>query len=283
MSAARTALVTGARRGAIEFRNSLQTPSDIGYYIIGNLIFIVIAVLNRDAVIDGTALPTMLFIFPGILAMQLAFTSTYGLATLISTEREDGTLLRAKSLPNGMTGYVFGQVTRTGLEFFFSAVILFVASTILIAGVWGNGAVAFVALLGLLVLGLLSAIPLGIVFGSIFKNPRSVGGWGFFVIAGIVVISGLFFPITGLPIWAQVIGQVFPLYWLGLGLRSVILPDSAVVVEIGESWRTLETLGVLGVWAVVGLLLAPVLLRRMARRESGSSVEARRQTALQRV
>jgi ABC-2 type transport system permease protein len=66
-------------------------------------------------------------------------------------------------------------------------------------------------------------------------------------------------------------------------MRSALLPDSAVVVEIGQSWRPWATLGVLGVWAVIGLVLAPILLRRMARRESGSSVAARRERALQRV
>jgi len=29
---------------------------------------------------------------------------------------------------------------------------------------------------------------------------------------------------------------------------------------------------VLGVWAVIGLLLAPIVLRRMARRQSGSAL-----------
>jgi ABC-2 type transport system permease protein len=54
-------------------------------------------------------------------------------------------------------------------------------------------------------------------------------------------------------------------------------------VEIGGSWRHLETFGVLGLWAVVGLALAPVVLRRMARRESGSAVAVRRARAMQRV
>jgi ABC-2 type transport system permease protein len=40
---------------------------------------------------------------------------------------------------------------------------------------------------------------------------------------------------------------------------------------------------VLGLWAVVGLALAPAVLRRMARRESGSAVAARRERALTRV
>jgi ABC-2 type transport system permease protein len=54
-------------------------------------------------------------------------------------------------------------------------------------------------------------------------------------------------------------------------------------VEIGHSWRHLETLGVLGAWATVGLILAPIVLRRMARRESGSRVADRREKMLQRV
>jgi ABC-2 type transport system permease protein len=54
-------------------------------------------------------------------------------------------------------------------------------------------------------------------------------------------------------------------------------------VELGHSWRHLETLGVLGLWAVAGLVLAPILLRRMARRESGSAVAARREKAMSRA
>jgi ABC-2 type transport system permease protein len=62
-----------------------------------------------------------------------------------------------------------------------------------------------------------------------------------------------------------------------------MLPDGLSAVEIGESWRHLETLGVLGAWAVAGLIVAPMVLRRMARRESGSSVAERREKAMQRV
>jgi energy-coupling factor transporter ATP-binding protein EcfA2 len=50
-----------------------------------------------------------------------------------------------------------------------------------------------------------------------------------------------------------------------------------------RSGRGRETRRPLGAWAVVGLVVAPIVLRRMARRESGSSVAARRQKAMQRV
>jgi ABC-2 type transport system permease protein len=76
---------------------------------------------------------------------------------------------------------------------------------------------------------------------------------------------------------------VFPFYWLGLGMRSALLPDSAVIVEIGESWRHGETILVLGAWACLGLVVAPIVMSRMARKESGSSVEERRNNLLQRI
>ncbi|GAA0924035.1 hypothetical protein GCM10009560_24310 [Nonomuraea longicatena] len=62
-----------------------------------------------------------------------------------------------------------------------------------------------------------------------------------------------------------------------------MMPDAAAAAELGESWRQLETLGVLGLWAVAGLPLAPPILRRMGRRESGSAVQERRERAMRRA
>ena len=50
----------------------------------------------------------------------------------------------------------------------------------------------------------------------------------------------------------------------------------------GESWRTVETFGVLGIWALVGLVLAPIVLRRMIRGVTGSNVQAARERMLSR-
>jgi ABC-2 type transport system permease protein len=84
--------------------------------------------------------------------------------------------------------------------------------------------------------------------------------------------SGIFYSITALPTWLQWVAQAFPVYWLGLGARSAMLPTQMVAAEIGQSWRTVEMFAVLGLWAVIGFLLAPILLRRMARRQSGSAL-----------
>ena len=81
--------------------------------------------------------------------------------------------------------------------------------------------------------------------------------------------------------WVQVVAQIFPLYWLGLGMRSAFLPDSAAALEIAGSWRTGWTALVLSAWAVAGWIVTPIVLRRMSRRQSGSQVAAARDAALQ--
>jgi ABC-2 type transport system permease protein len=116
----------------------------------------------------------------------------------------------------------------------------------------------------------------------LFPSARSAGLLTL-AMGGLAAISGIFYPITHLPHWLQWIGQMFPLYWLGLGTRSALLPANLASVEIGHSWRHLATLGVLSAWAIAGLLAAPILLRWMARRESGSSVAARREKVLRQV
>jgi ABC-2 type transport system permease protein len=113
------------------------------------------------------------------------------------------------------------------------------------------------------------------------KSSQAGFGLSFLPAAAMVAISGVFYPISGLPDWLHPVAQVFPMYWLGLGMRAALSPEAAAAAEIGGSWRHLETFAVLGVWALVGLALAPRIMRRMAQRESGSVLEERRQRAMQ--
>jgi ABC-2 type transport system permease protein len=96
-----------------------------------------------------------------------------------------------------------------------------------------------------LLLGLVATQSIGAMLGSLISSPRGAGYMSIPVM-GLIAISGIFYPITALPEWLQWIAQAFPFYWLGLGMRSALLPDSAVSVELGESWRHLEPSGCSG-------------------------------------
>jgi ABC-2 type transport system permease protein len=157
-----------------------------------------------------------------------------------------------------------------------------ITGTLLFNGLAVGSAGTWLTLIPVVLLGLLATLPIGAVLGSLFPSARSAVLLTL-AMGGLAAISGIFYPITHLPHGLQWAGQMFPLSWLGLGTRSALLPANLASVEVGHSWRHLATFGVLSAWAVAGLLAAPILLRWVARRESGSSVAARREKVLRQV
>ncbi|GAA0258549.1 ABC transporter permease [Saccharothrix mutabilis subsp. mutabilis] len=271
----------GLQRGWTEFRHSLGS-SDQVYNLFIAIAYTLVLFFQRDSGVDGTTLSLAALSLPGMIGASVAFGGLVGPAGQLSLNREDGTLLRAKAVPNGMVGYVVGRVVQTSLDIFFGLVVGILPALILIPDLTDAGLAGWLAVLPVLVLGLAATLPWGAIAGSLAKSPQGAMGFTMLPMMGVVAISGIFYPIHALPGWLQGLGQVFPVYWVGLGARSALLPHEAAAAEIGGSWRTLEMVGVLGVWAVVGFLLAPTILRRMARRESGADMEQRRQAALQR-
>ncbi|MDO9589523.1 MAG: ABC transporter permease, partial [Microcella sp.] len=211
-----SAVKSGALRGAIEFRNSLQKPSDLVYYVIGAAGFAYALWYFRDEVVPEIGITVSAIIFPSAIALMTLFVGTYGLATLVSTEREDGTVLRLSILPAGTFTYAWGQTVRTLLELAFTFGLFTIVASILVPDLWIRGLSGALIALGFLLLGILACLPLGFVVGSLFSNPRSVGGWGFIVVGAIVWVSGILAPLAEQPEWAQLIGQILPLYWLAL-------------------------------------------------------------------
>lgn len=283
MNPRRHAIKTGLQRGWTEFILSLRSPQDQGFYLFMALITLGYLWLNRNSEIEGSATTLFLpsFAMPSILGAFIAFALVVGPGYSLAMEREDGTLLRSKAVPHGMTGYVAGQVVLHSAGIIPMFLVILVPGLFLFEDLMQNGLAGWATVVWVTVLGLLATLPIGIILGSLVPGVQKMGTWGFFPIIGLAAISGIFFPIQALWEWVQTLAQVFPMYWLGLGMRSAFLPDAAAALEIGGTWRTTETVLVLALWAVVGLLVAPRVLRRMARRQSGSQVEAARQEATQ--
>lgn len=283
MNAALFAVRVGLGRGWTEFRHSLTRADEHMFNVITAGVILIVLYFQRDTAIPGTSLPLATVALAGVVGMMVAWSTITGAAFVVAFEREDGTLLRAKAAPFGVVGYLTGQVVRIPLTTTFSILWLLVPGLFLFDGLASAGIVGWGTLLWVLALGLLATLPIGMALGAIASNPRVVGQTLFLVNGALIAISGIFYPISALPGWLQSLAQVFPFYWLGLGTRSALLPDAAAAVEISGSWRHLATVGVLGAWALLGLVLAPLLLRRMARRESGATMAAAQQKAAQRV
>lgn len=275
------AIRTGLDRGWTEFMLSLKSPQDQGFYLFTSLAVLLYLFFNRDNEIEGTTLSYPTIALPSILGGLLVFSLVIGPAYSLAMEREDGTLLRAKAVPHGIVGHVTGHILLNSLSLIPSFLVILIPGAFLFENMMQNGWQGWVTVAWVVLLGLLATLPIGMVIGSLVPGVQKVGTWGMLPILVLLGISGIFAPIQGLWEWVQTVSQVFPMYWVGLGMRSAFLPEAAAVLEIGESWRTLETVAVLGAWAVAGAFVAPIVLRRMARRQSGSTVEAAKEQALQ--
>ena len=279
MSPRMHAVRVGLRRGWTEFGLSVRSPQDQGFYLFMAIATVVYLYLNRHKQIEGVDLPFAAIALPSLLGGLLAFGLVIGPAYGLALEKEDGTLLRIRAAPNGLLGYVSGFVLNNSLGLVPSLLVILVPSALLFGAIAGT--TDWLTVLWVILLGLVAILPIGIMIGALSPSVQKVGTWGMLPMLFLLAISGIFFPVQELWRWLQVLAQLFPVYWIGLGMRSAFLPDAAAALEIGGSWRTLETVLVLSAWAIVGLTVAPRLLRRMARRQSGSQVEAAQREAVQ--
>ena len=271
----------GLARGGVELRHTFTYWPDLFQYLFFPVIQIAVLFLMRGHKVPGTSFSLGSLTLPSVMGMAFAFGGMIGVTALLTTDREDGTLLRAKATPSGMSAYVLGKITLTSATTLIGLVLTLILGLIAFPGV-SLTAGGFGTLVWVTALGLLATIPIGITLGSLIPNPR------FFPLVmlpfgAIVALSGIFYPITHLAGWLQGIGQVFPMYWLGLGMRAALLPPGLAAVELDGSWRLPYVFVALALWSVIGLVAAPAVLRRMARRESGSRVAARRERAMLRA
>ncbi|WP_129782943.1 ABC transporter permease [Promicromonospora panici] len=269
------AVRAGLSRGWLETKYSIQEPADLIWTLAFPVIYLVVLLFMQGSTVPGTDFALGASVLPGLVGMSIGFGGLTGPASTIAVDREDGTLLRAKATPNGMIGYLVGKILMFALTTLVSLVALIIPA-FSVAGDLRLDARTWVLLILVFLVGMVATVPISVALGSLIKRASQTG----LLFLGsmlLIVPSGIFYPITALPEWLQWVGQAFPYYWLGLGARSAMLPESMATAEIGESWRTLEMFAVLGVWAVVGMVLAPIVLRRMARRESGSTVAAARE------
>jgi ABC-2 type transport system permease protein len=266
----------GISRGWNEFKIQYLSLQGVIGAVFGPAICLVVLWIFNARQLEIEGIPYVLLLLPSFLGVQVIQEGLVGVSNKLALDREDGTLLRAKAIPQGMLAYLIARMMVTVLSAFLNLTLLLVPGLLIVPGLANIDGTGFVTLVWVLALGLVATAPIGAVIGAMVKSPTTAVGLSVLPMAIMAFISGIFLPITALPGWLQFIGQLFPLYWLGLGLRSAFLPEMAAAIELGGSWRPLETVLVLAAWAGVGLLLAPGILRRMARRTSGSEMEAGR-------
>ncbi|PID55376.1 MAG: ABC transporter [Micrococcales bacterium] len=204
----------------------------------------------------------------GMIAAGVAMSSFQTLSISIALERDDGTLKRLRGTPMPPVAYFLGKVGLVLVTSVAQTVILIAVGAAVLGldlpgswQLWARFLVVFVV-------GAAAGTVLGIAFSSVPGSGRSAVAVVIPVVTVLMFISGVYFVFSDLPSWMQSIASVFPLKWMAQGMRSVFLPEEFAAMEPSGSWQFTQGLVVLGLWTVVGLLLA---LRsfRWLRRDAG--------------
>lgn len=268
----------GLQRGGIELRHFVRSGKEMSGHLTNVVVALLVAAWIGDDV-PGTRTPMSHLVLAGFAAYLLFQIGLINLPQILVTEREEGALLRLRATPGGIPAYLVAKSVLVVVVSVGTLALLLGAAALLVDGPLPRGPGGWLTLLWVTTLGLLAVVPLGAAIGAVLPNPREALALIMLPTMGLLLTSGVVFPITVLPVPVQQVAAVFPLKWMAQGLRSALLPDSARAAEMAGSWELPLVALVLTAWAVLGFLLAVPLLRRAARRESGSRLAARHRRA----
>ncbi len=279
MTATPHILTVGGRRGGTELVHLLRDRRDWWQHLSTPVLLLaVVNFLADDGTVSGTAIPMSHLMITGFVSFSVFATGLINLPQILAGEREDGTLLRMRTVPGGMATYLTAKAVFVAGLAMFNVVVLFGGGVLLFSVPLPTTAGGWLTLAWVLVLSFLAITPLGAAIGAVLPNPRQALAFVMLPVMGMMVISGIFFPTAALPEAVQWVARAFPLMWTAQGVRAALLPEALTV-----GWQSWQALPVLGAWTVGGALLTPWVLARTARRESGSRLRTRRHRTSQRA
>ncbi len=186
------------------------------------------------------------FLLPGLLAFMLMNLCIAGSGFNIVEYRRRGILKRLFVTPIQPKDFIFSIVlARMAIVLMQISVILGLAITLLDIKIIGS----FFSLYGMVILGAFIFLCLGFCLGSIAKTQEAIRPMVSLFIFPQLILSGVFFPISSMPVLMQPIAYALPLSAIATGLRDI--------ANDGASLLTLNTtsLGV-GIWIILSLIVA---------------------------
>lgn len=165
------------------------------------------------------------FMIPGILAMVVMFGGLTGYALEIATYREKGILRRIKVSPLHLPTFLAGGIASVLVfSLLQAAVLLAFGSLVFKLKISGN----YLYMAVIVLLGAVSFLAVGFLIASLTKNARSAGLAAQAIGMPMMFLSGIFFSVEWVPTPVRVIARCLPLYYLGDGLREVMIHSASL-------------------------------------------------------
>ena len=166
---------------------------------------------------------SQLNIVPGLLGTILTMTMLIYTALSVTRETERGTMESLLSMPIHPVEIMLGKIIPYVLVGIVQA-ILILGSGMVLFGVPLEGSVIFLAAATLLFITV--NLSVGYTFSTLAQNQLQAVQMSFMFFLPSILLSGFMFPFSGMPLWAQWIGEGLPLTHFLRMVRGILLKGS---------------------------------------------------------
>ncbi len=196
------------------------------------------------------------FMYPGILAMTVLMTSIMSGVSIV-WDREFGFLKEVLVSPLNRSGILLGKAAGAiGIAIMQGIIMLVVAPIIGVSLSWG----IVLALIPLIIILSMSMSALGLLIGARMRSQQGFQITMQLVIFPMMFLSGIFFPLTGVATWMEILSKINPVTYGIDAIRQVFLGTEAAGVTIfGHTmgiWESALLVTAVGVVLLLGAIWA---------------------------
>ena len=172
-------------------------------------------------------------IVPGLMGVVLTMTMVMITGLAITRERERGTMENLLSMPTRPLEVLLGKIIPYILVGYVQVILILLAARI-VFHVPMQGSI--ILLLAAAMLFIVANLAVGITFSTLARNQLQAVQMAFFFFLPSMLLSGFMFPFRGMPVWAQCIGELFPLTHFLRIVRGILLKGNGIEAVWMQVW-----------------------------------------------
>ena len=188
------------------------------------------------------------FMIPGFMVLLLTIICGILPALNIVMEKENGTIQQINVTPVSRIGFILAKL----IPFWIVGLVVMIISvtvTYLMYGLWPAGSI--MAVLFSAIVFIFSISGLGIIISNYSENMQQASFLVMFFILILILLGGMFTPVSGMPSWARVIAAVNPFNYLTKTFRMLYLNGSTLADVSGNLLILGIIAAILNGWAVL--------------------------------
>ena len=163
---------------------------------------------------------TVLNVVPALICIVLMFSTLFVTTMAITKERERGTMENLLAMPVRPIEVMIAKIAPYVVIGYIQVGLILVAAS-LFFGLPIRGSVPL--LLGALGIFISCNLALGVTFSTISANQMQAVQLAQFTLMPSFILSGFMFPFRGMPLWAQWLGNIFPITHAMRIVRALLL------------------------------------------------------------